>query len=259
MAKELKIISWNVNGIRAALRKGFEEKILKMNPDILCIQETKAMPEQVDFPLRLSHYHKYWHSAERKGYSGTLILTKEKPLKVVRGMPETQFKSEGRMVELHFKEFILLGIYFPNGKRSDERLQYKMDYYEAHLEYVEHLRKSENKKIIICGDYNTAHKEIDLARPKDNEKISGFLRIERDWMDKYESKGYIDTFRHFYPDKAEEYTWWSMRTRARDRNVGWRIDYFYVTKELQDQLKDAFILQDVNGSDHCPLGIVIEV
>ena len=256
---KIKIVSWNVNGIRAAMRKGFEKKLLELNPDIICIQETKAQPDQVDFPLTLSHYHKYWHSAERKGYSGTLILTKVKPNKVVRGMPIEKFNSEGRMVETHFDDFILLGIYFPNGKRSQERLDYKMDYYKAHLEYVENLRKTENKKIIICGDYNTAHEEIDLARPKENEQISGFLRIERDWMDEYEKQGYIDTFRHFYPNKAEEYTWWSMRTRARDRNVGWRIDYFYITKELLPQLKSAFILQEVDGSDHCPLGIEIKV
>ena len=259
MTKEIKIISWNVNGIRAALKKGFEEKLLKMDPDIICIQETKAMSDQVDFPLTLSHYHKYWHSAKRKGYSGTLILTKEKPVKVVKGMPEAKFNDEGRMTEIHFKDFILLGIYFPNGKRDDIRLNYKMDYYNTHLKYVENLRKTENKNVVICGDYNTAHQEIDLARPKDNEKVSGFLPIERTWMDDYEGLGYVDTFRHFYPEKADEYTWWSMRTRARDRNVGWRIDYFYVTKELLPHLKEAFILQKVQGSDHCPLGIVIEI
>jgi exodeoxyribonuclease III len=259
MTKQLKIISWNVNGIRAALKKDFAKKIQEINPDILCIQETKASSDQVDFPLTLSHYHKYWHSAKRKGYSGTLIMTKQKPEKIVRGMPETKFNDEGRMLELHFKDFILLNIYFPNGKRDQERLDYKMDYYHAHLKYTEHLRKTENKNIIICGDYNTAHEKIDLARPKENEKISGFLRIERDWMDEYEKHGYIDTFRHFHKDKADEYTWWSMRTRARDRNVGWRIDYFYISTELLSNLKDAFILQDIHGSDHCPLGIVIEV
>ncbi len=256
---KLKIISWNVNGIRAAFKKGFEQKVLDMNPDILCIQETKAQPDQVDFPLSLSHYHKYWHSAKRPGYSGTLILSKIKANKVVKGMPEERFNDEGRMTELHFDDFVLLGIYFPNGKRDDIRLDYKMDYYKTHLEYTEQLRKTTNKKIIICGDYNTAHNEIDLARPKDNETTSGFLPIERHWMDKYEATGYIDTFRHFNPDKAQEYTWWSMRTKARDRNVGWRIDYFYITEELLPQLKDAFILQEVMGSDHCPLGIVIEV
>ena len=257
MSEELKIISWNVNGIRAVMRKNFSEFIKDHDPDILCIQETKARPDQVDFPLNMSHYHKYWHSAQRKGYSGTLILTKIKPNKVVKGMPEKRFKDEGRMVELHFDDFILLNIYFPNGKRNQERLDYKMDYYRAHLKHTEKLRKTTNKKIIICGDYNTAHKEIDLARPKENQKISGFLPEERAWIDKYIAHGYIDTFRLQNPNKKNEYTWWSMRTRARERNVGWRIDYFFITNELKQQLKDAFILQEVQGSDHCPLGIVI--
>ena len=257
--KKLKILSWNVNGIRAALKKGFTEKLLEMNPDIICIQETKAMSDQVNFPLNLAHYHKYWHSAKRKGYSGTLIMTKEKPEKIIKGMPEPKFNDEGRMTEVHFKDFILLNIYFPNGKRNQKRLDYKMDYYKAHLNYVENLKKTANKNIIICGDYNTAHHKIDLARPKENEKISGFLKIEREWMNEYESLGYIDTFRHFHPKKTEEYTWWSMRTRARDRNVGWRIDYFYITKELLPNLKKAFILQEIQGSDHCPLGVVIEI
>ncbi len=259
MPKQLKIISWNVNGIRAVMRKNFEEFIKKHNPDILCIQETKANYDQVNFPLSMLNYNTYWHSAKRRGYSGTLVLTKEKPLKVVRGLSNQKFKDEGRMVELHFKEFIILNVYFPNGKKNKERLDYKMDYYNTHLKHVEHLRKTANKKIIICGDYNTAHKEIDLARPKANEKISGFLPEERAWIDKYIEAGYIDTFRTKHPHKKEEYTWWSMRTRARDRNVGWRIDYFFITSELQKQLKKAFILQDVKGSDHCPLGIHLEI
>ena len=257
--KELKIISWNVNGIRAALRKGFVDKILKINPDIICIQETKANPDQVDKDLRLHEYSTYWHSAKRKGYSGVAVFTKVKPNKIVRGMPEERFFDEGRMIELHYNEFIILNIYFPNGKRDDTTLQYKMDYYKAHLKYVESLRKTTNKKIIINGDYNTAHKEIDLARPKGNEKISGFLPEERNWVDKYIEHNYVDTFRHFYPNKKDEYSWWSMRTRARDRNVGWRIDYFFITSELLPQLKQAFIMQEVEGSDHCPHGIIIEI
>ncbi len=255
---QLKIISWNVNGIRAAMRKGFADKILDIDPDIICIQETKAHPDQVDKDLRMHHYHTYWHSAKRKGYSGVAVFTKIKPIKVIKGMPEQEFFDEGRMIELHFNNFILLNIYFPNGKRDDIRLKYKMDYYKAHLEHVENLRITENKHIIINGDYNTAHKEIDLARPKQNEKTSGFLPEERAWMDKYIDHKYIDTFREFHPEKTEEYTWWSMRTRARERNVGWRIDYFFITKELRSKLKDAFIMQEIEGSDHCPHGIIIE-
>ncbi len=251
----MKLLSWNVNGIRAVARKGFLEWFEQASPDILCLQETKAHPDQLGFELTHPHgYQAHFSSSQvKKGYSGVVTYSKKKPISVQEGMGIEKFDQEGRIITTEFEDFILLNVYFPNGKASDERLQYKMEFYEAFLDHIESLRK-EGKKVIFCGDVNTAHKAIDLARPKDNEKISGFLPIERDWMDRVIEKGYVDTLREFHSE-PELYTWWSMRSGARARNVGWRIDYFFVQPELKKNVKDAFILPEVMGSDHCPVGI----
>lgn len=254
----IKIISWNVNGIRAIHKKGFIKWLLNENPDILCIQETKASEDQL--PRTLKHvdgYHSYFQAAEKKGYSGVAIYTKIKPEKVEYGFKIPEFDREGRTLIADYGDFILLNIYFPNGKMSDERLRYKLEFYDALLDYANNLKEN-GKNVVICGDLNTAHKEIDLARPKENEKISGFLPIERAWIDKFLSNGYMDTFRMFN-SAGENYTWWSYRTRARERNVGWRLDYFFVNNEFKDKIKSAYILNEVMGSDHCPVGINIEL
>jgi exodeoxyribonuclease-3 len=257
MMKKVRILSWNVNGIRAAYKKGFIDWFTKENPDILCVQETKAMKEQLaDDLINVDGYNSFFSSAERKGYSGTATYTKVNPVKVLNGIGIKKFDSEGRFLVTEFDEFLLFNIYFPNGKAKAERLQYKMDFYEACLKHLKKLLK-QDKKIVICGDVNTAHKEIDLARPKENEKISGFLPEEREWIDKLLEAGFTDTFRKFN-QKPEQYTWWDMMTRARDRNVGWRIDYFFISDNLKANLENAFILPDVMGSDHCPVGIELK-
>jgi len=251
------LISWNVNGIRAVHRKGFLDWLGKRDPDIFCMQETKAsrdqLPEEV---LRFGDHHKYFSSAEKKGYSGVSTWTREEPDEVETGLGIERFDSEGRTLITHFDEFVLFNIYFPNGKKNKERLNYKMDFYEAFAEKAEEYRKR-GRNVVACGDVNTAHMEIDLARPKENSNVSGFLPIEREWITMFLSLGYIDTFREFHPE-GEQYTWWDYFTRARERNVGWRIDYFYINEEFRDRLKDAFILQEVMGSDHCPIGILID-
>jgi exodeoxyribonuclease III len=252
--KKIKILSWNVNGIRAAYKKGFLDWFKEAKPDILCIQETKAHEEQLPDDLKnVSGYHSYFCAGERKGYSGVAVYTKEEPISVKRGFGIKEFDNEGRILILEYPGFHLFNIYFPNGKAREERLKYKMDFYDAFLKHVKKLTKA-GKKVVICGDVNTAHKEIDIARPKENEKVSGFLPEERAWLDKFLESGFIDTFRMFN-DKPDNYTWWDMVTRARDRNVGWRIDYFFVSENMKDQIKNAFILSDVMGSDHCPIGI----
>ena len=257
MMTKVRILSWNVNGIRAAYKKGLLNWFSKEKPDILCVQEIKAVKEQLsDDLINVDGYASYFSSAERKGYSGTATYTKVNPVKVVNGIGIKKFDSEGRFLVTDFTDFILFNIYFPNGKAKEERLQYKMDFYEAFLKYLKKLLK-QDKKIVICGDVNTAHKEIDLARPKPNEKISGFLPQEREWIDKLLEAGFIDTFRKFN-QKPEQYTWWDMMTRARERNVGWRIDYFFISENLRDNLKNAFILPEVMGSDHCPVGIELK-
>jgi exodeoxyribonuclease-3 len=253
----MKILSWNINGIRAADKKGLFEWLKKESPDILCLQEIKAMPEQIPPHLRNTPYYNIFiNSAERKGYSGVVTFSKEKPLKVKNGFRMPKFDIEGRTLITEFPSFTLFNIYFPNGKKNQERLDYKLDFYDTFLSYVDNL-KLEGKNIVVCGDFNTAHKEIDLYRPKENGKISGFLPIERAWMDTFIDHGYVDTFRYFNKE-SDQYSWWDFKTRARERNVGWRIDYFFVNKEFISNVKKAFILQDVMGSDHCPVGIEIE-
>lgn len=255
--KKLRLLSWNVNGIRAAARKGFLDWFNEEKPDILCIQETKAWEEQLDESLTNPEgYHTYFCEAEKKGYSGVAIYTKEKPIKVEKGLGVKEFDTEGRTLIAEYPEFILYNIYYPNGKRSKERLKYKMDFYEAFQKHAVKLKKK-GKKIIICGDVNTAHKEIDLARPKENSKISGFLPEEREWIDRFLDEGFLDTLRMF-TNEGEIYTWWDQMTRARDRNVGWRIDYFYISDNLKKNITNAFTMPDVMGSDHCPVGIEIK-
>ncbi|MDD4749053.1 MAG: exodeoxyribonuclease III [Methanosarcinaceae archaeon] len=252
MSAHYKILSWNVNGIRAVIKKGFLELLLDQKFDIICVQETKVSPEKLPKEIKnFPGYHKYFVSAERKGYSGVALFSKEKPLNLEAGLKIEEFDREGRILRADYKNFTLLNVYFPNGKASQERLSYKLNFYEAFFEYANRL-KVKGKKLVICGDVNTAHREIDLARPKANEKISGFLPEERAWLDKFLAAGYIDTFRMF--NKAgKNYTWWSMRSRARERNVGWRLDYFFVSKELQENVHSASILSEIWGSDHCPV------
>ena len=256
--KKIKLLSWNVNGIRAIYKKGFLDWFQKEKPDILCIQETKAHEEQLPDELKnVKGYEVIFGSGERKGYSGVALYTKEKPLSIKKGFGKKEFDNEGRILIAEYPEFHLFNIYFPNGKARAERLKYKMDFYDAFLANVKKLKKA-GKKIIICGDVNTAHKEIDIARPKENEKISGFLPEERAWIDKFLDSGFIDTFRIFNKE-PDQYTWWDMITRARERNVGWRIDYFFISENLKKQTKNAFIKPEVMGSDHCPIGIEIAI
>jgi len=252
----VKILSWNVNGVRAALKKGLLDWLKKESPNILCLQETKATPAQL--PPELLYppgYHAFWNSAARLGYSGVATFTKEKPVSVKNGFGIERFDTEGRVLETDHKDFTLFNVYFPNGKMNDERLRYKMDFYEEFLKYLIKLKKK-GKKVVICGDYNTAHKAIDLARPKENEKISGFLPIEREWMDKLVTHGFMDTFRIFNQDPGH-YSWWDVISRARERNVGWRIDYHFISENLKPHLKEAFIMPEAMGSDHCPVGILL--
>jgi exodeoxyribonuclease III len=256
--KELNILSWNVNGIRAAKDKGLLEWLYRESPDILCLQETKAQPEQLSMDLRQPQgYRAYWNYTERKGYAGVAIFSKQPPVNVRQSFNSTALNLEGRVLAAEYPEFTLLNIYFPNGKQGEERLRYKMEFYDVFLNYADTLRKA-GGKLIICGDVNTAHKEIDLARPKENANISGFLPIERAWMDKFVSHGYVDTFRHFNQE-PKQYTWWDLKSRARERNVGWRIDYFFVTENLLQSVSSAFIMPQVMGSDHCPVGITVKV
>jgi len=255
--KKIRLVSWNVNGIRAVHRKNALDWFYKDKPEILCVQEIKAMREQ--FPKELLEpdgYNLYTTSAERKGYSGVAVFSKSAANDVRHGLGIDRFDSEGRTLICDFGGFVLYNIYFPNGKASKERLKYKMDFYDAFLDHAEKSRKA-GKNIIICGDVNTAHKEIDLARPKENEKASGFLPEERAWIDKLIDRGYLDTLRMFN-DKPEQYTWWDMKTRARERNVGWRIDYFFISESLKKRIKGACIFPEIIGSDHCPIAIDIQ-
>lgn len=259
MARTVKILSWNVNGVRAAAKKGFLDWLAAQAPDVLCVQETKARPEQLTKSvLNPPGYLSFWHAATtKKGYSGVAVYTKDEPLHVDAEMGIQRFDDEGRFMRLDFEDFTLFNVYFPNGKMNEERLKFKMDFYDAFLDTVEATRKR-SPRLVFVGDVNTAHNEIDLARPKENADVSGFLPIERQWIDKVISLGYVDTFRHVNGDRVQ-YSWWDLKSRARERNVGWRIDYVFVTRELLESVKTAFILEDVTGSDHCPVGIQLEI
>ncbi|UCG43268.1 MAG: exodeoxyribonuclease III [candidate division WOR-3 bacterium] len=257
--KRLRLLSWNVNGIRAAVRKGFLEWFAKDRPDILCVQETKAAPEQVLEPvLEPEGYCSYWNTGERKGYSGVATYSRQEPDSVEYSFGRPEFDREGRLVITEQRGFRLYNVYFPNGKQSRERLKYKLDFYDALLEHLDR-EAGQGKRLVVCGDYNTAHKEIDLARPKPNERVSGFLPVERKRMDRLVERGFADTFRMFHPDETGQYTWWDLMTRARERNVGWRIDYFFVSQNLRGSVARAFILPEVLGSDHCPAGIELRI
>jgi exodeoxyribonuclease III len=249
---KLKLISWNVNGIRSVHKKGFIDWLETAEPDILGLQETKISDDMLTPELiHVPGYTSYWTHAQKKGYSGVAIFTREKPLSVQEGLGCPEFDQEGRVLVAEYADFILFNIYFPNGQRGDERLQYKLAFYDAFLAVFNKYRES-GKKLVVCGDFNTAHKPIDLARPKENEKISGFLPIERAWMDKFVEEGYLDTFRIVNPD-PHQYSWWNVRSRARERNVGWRIDYFFISPNLESNLSHAGISQEILGSDHCPV------
>lgn len=253
--QQIKLLSLNVNGIRSALKKGFLDWLRSSKPDILCLQETRAEELQLDPGLlKSTGYHYYWNSGTKLGYSGTAILSLQKPLDVEMGLGINEFDQEGRCIVLKFPEFILLNCYFPNGGRDLSRLPFKLKFYSAFLNRCQELRES-GCPIIFCGDVNTSHKEIDLARPNSNRKKTGFLLEERAWIDEVIKLGYIDTFRHFYPDSTEQYTWWSNRANARENNVGWRLDYFFITSEGIENVTSAFIHPDINLSDHCPVGI----
>lgn len=254
----MRIYSWNVNGIRAVYNKGEFQKIFEDDkPDIVCIQETKAQAEQLtDEILNIEGYNSFFESADKKGYSGVAVYSKIKPLSV-KNFNIEKFDAEGRYIELEFEDFILVNCYFPNSQEKGKRLDYKIDFCEEILNHLDEKKKG-GKAVIITGDYNIAHKPIDLARPKDNEDNPGYLPEEREWMSKFIDAGYVDTFRKFYPEEVK-YTWWSYRTRAREKNIGWRIDYFCINKESEDILIDSGIRNDMFGSDHCPIYIDINV
>lgn len=253
------IISWNVNGLRAIHRKGNLDQVFNMKPDILCIQETKSVPEQLTKELSApDSYYTYFHfPKEKKGYSGVAIYSREEPLKVSRDMGVERLDREGRLIMAEYKDFILINCYFPNGGGAPERLRYKLDFYDYFLKFINRLHKK-HPNIIFCGDVNVAHRPIDLARPKENETHVGFLPIERAWMDKVVSYGWVDVFRHFYPNKEGSYTYWDTKTFARERNIGWRIDYFFSSSEMLKKIKSTEILDSILGSDHCPIKLTLK-
>ena len=250
----MKIISWNVNGIRAVIKKGFSDFVKKENPDILCIQETKAHPDQVDLVLK-SYPHHFWNSASKKGYSGTAIFSKIKPLSVSYDMGLEEHDDEGRIITLELPDFYLVTVYTPNSQRGLARLKYRQGWDKEFLKYLKKLEKS--KPLIFAGDLNVAHKEIDLTNPGPNKNNAGFTKEERKGFDNLIDSGFIDSFREFNKE-PNNYTWWSYMFHARDRNIGWRIDYFCLSKKLKKILKDAFILPKIMGSDHCPIGVVLK-
>ena len=249
----MKLISWNVNGIRACLKKGFAESFKQLDADIFCIQETKCQPEQIE--LEFEGYTSYWNSAEKKGYSGTAIFTKQKPLNVTYGIGIEEHDKEGRVITLEFEKFYMVDIYTPNSKRELERLDYRQIWEDEIRKYL--LKLNETKPVIMCGDLNVAHKEIDLKNPKTNRHNAGFTDEERQKMTELLDAGFIDSFRYLYPDKENAYSWWSYMGHAREKNVGWRIDYFIVSKSIENQIKEAKIYPEIMGSDHCPVGLEI--
>jgi len=252
-----KLLCWNVNGIRAIYKHGFLNWVNREYPDILCLQETKATPDDLSLDLRLHPgYVDFWNYPVKKGYAGVATFSRQEPLEIRTSFENTKFDPEGRVLITKHKGFILYNVYFPNGKKNAERLKYKMDFYDVAFEDMEkHRLKGE--KLIICGDYNTAHNEIDIARPKENSKISGFLPMERAWLDTLETRGYIDIFRHFNSEPGQ-YTFWDVKTGARERNIGWRIDYYFITPNLLSKVTGAEILKDVTGSDHCPISLILK-
>ena len=254
----MKLISWNVNGIRAAAKKGFLQFLEKENPDIICIQETKAHKEQLTSEILEDHgYFTYWHSGEKKGYSGVATFCKEEPLYIQEGIGIKKYDDEGRVLITEHNKFLLYNIYFPNGQKNEERLKYKLDFYDDLLPIINDQVESGNN-VIITGDWNTAHRPIDLARPNENKNTSGFMPIEREKVDEYILNGWIDTFRLFH-EEGGRYSWWTYRFGARDRNIGWRIDYFFVNEGMVEICTDADIHQNIFGSDHCPVSLILDL
>ncbi len=253
----MKLISWNVNGLRAAMGKGFKEFFKQIDADIFCIQETKMQEDQIDIEISnlFKDYNSYWNSALKKGYSGTAVFTKKKPIKVSYGIGIEEHDSEGRVITLEFEDFYLVNCYTPNSKRELERLDYRMVWEDEIRNYL--LKLDKIKPVIYCGDFNVAHKEIDLKNPATNHHSAGFTDEERGKMTKLLDSGFTDSFRYLYPEKENSYTWWSYMFHAREKNVGWRIDYFIVSKSIEKQIKESTIYSEVMGSDHCPVGLVL--
>ena len=251
----MKLISWNVNGIRACLNKGFEEFFKQIDADIFCLQETKCQQEQVE--LKFENYSDYWNSAEKKGYSGTAIFTKKEPINVMYGIGIEEHDKEGRIITLEFENFYLVNNYTPNSKRELERLDYRQIWEDEIRKYL--LNLNNTKPVIMCGDLNVAHKEIDLKNPKQNRRNAGFTDEERNKMTELLGAGFTDSFRYLYPEKENEYTWWSYMGHAREKNIGWRIDYFIVSKNIENKIKEAKIYQEILGSDHCPVELDIDI
>ena len=249
----MKLISWNVNGIRACVNKGFLDFFQEINADIFCVQETKCQPDQIE--LELEGYTSYWNSAERKGYSGTAIFTKKQPMAVTYGIGIEEHDKEGRILTLEFEEFYLINNYTPNAKRGLERLEYRQIWEDEIRQYLLKLRQK--KPIIMCGDLNVAHKEIDLKNPKSNRGNAGFTDEEREKMTQLLAAGFTDSYRYLYPNKENAYSWWSYMGKAREKNVGWRIDYFIVSNDIQQNIKEATIYPQIMGSDHCPVGLEV--
>ncbi|MCH3913724.1 MAG: exodeoxyribonuclease III [Acidaminococcaceae bacterium] len=250
----MKLVSWNVNGLRACVNKGFSDFLTASQADVVCVQETKMQKEQAEFEF--PGYHEFWNSAEKKGYSGTAVFSKTKPLSVKYDMGIAEHDHEGRVITVEFPEFNLVNVYTPNSKRELERLDYRMAWEDAFQNYVKELDKM--KPVIICGDLNVAHEEIDLKNPKTNHHNAGFTDEERAKLTQFLKKGFIDSFRYFYPDKTGIYSWWSYMFQARKKNAGWRIDYFLVSDKLKAKMQDAEIYTDVMGSDHCPIGLLLK-
>lgn len=255
----MKLISWNVNGLRAVITKGFRDFFDKMNADIFCLQETKMKEDQVDDNIRsiFKNYYSYWNSAEKKGYSGTAIFSKKKPISVTYGIGISEHDKEGRVITLEFENFYMVNCYTPNSKRELERLDYRMIWEDEFRKYL--LKLNETKPVIICGDLNVAHKEIDLKNPKSNRRNAGFTDEEREKLTILLNSGFTDTFRYLYPNKTECYSWWSYMFKAREKNAGWRIDYFIVSKSIEEKIEESYIYSEVLGSDHCPVGLDINI
>ncbi len=251
----MQLISWNVNGIRACVNKGFEEFFKQAQADIFCIQETKCQPDQIE--IKFEGYHSYWNSAKKKGYSGTAIFTKIEPQKVTYGIGIEEHDQEGRIITLEFENFYLVNNYTPNSKRELERLAYRQEWEDEIRKYLIKLNKK--KPVIMCGDLNVAHKEIDLKNPKTNRKNAGFTDEERQKITMLLEAGFTDSFRHLYPEKENSYTWWSYMGKAREKNVGWRIDYFLVSNTIKQKIEEASIYSEIMGSDHCPIGLKIKI
>lgn len=251
----MKFVSWNVNGLRACMQKGFMESFQTLNADFFCLQETKLQPDQID--LTLPGYRQYWHSAEKKGYSGTAVFSRMEPLSVSYGIGDEVHIGEGRSITLEFPRFYLVTVYTPNAQDGLKRLEYRMSWDKAFRTYLTELDRE--KPVVICGDLNVAHQEIDLKNPKTNRRNAGFTDEERAKFTEFLAHGYVDTFRYFYPDTEQVYSWWSYRFKAREKNAGWRIDYFVVSEELKERLADAKIHTQVLGSDHCPVELEIRL